>query len=121
MKERMPSLCRSRVKGLGDVFIGEYSYKTGCITYNSFDHRCTFGTDRLPYKNPKSIYNWTANSVVKRLTISSIINTCPLYYLTISCEECSTNGELGVWAVRAFLGWMYQYVLRAQHLSQTYL
>jgi hypothetical protein len=94
MKERIPSLYRPKERIGVDMFIGVYSYKTGCITYNSFDHRCTFGTDRLPYENPKSNQNWAANSVVKRLTISRIINTCPFYYLTLSCEECSTNGEL---------------------------
>ena len=33
------------------------------------------------------------------LTIRRILDVCPLYYLPLSCEECSTNRKLGVWAV----------------------
>jgi hypothetical protein len=42
---------------------------------------------------------------MKLLTIRRVLDVCPFNYISLNRKEGSPNGELGVWAVRAFLGY----------------
>ena len=56
---------------------------------------------------------------LRLLTIRRILDVCPFYYISLSREERSTNGKLGIWAVWFFLGWTCD--LNASQKTQTWV